>query len=165
MVLLLHEYANPQLYVQVEMLLKVAAYGWLEYWSSKWDRFDFTIVIIMTIDAGLSLSSGQHNISALTFLRAQKLLRLLRLTRMVKAFKLMQGLNHLVQAVIKSLGAMAQVAALIFLVFFIYAYIGTLFFGKVKRGCVLHARLHVVFITGPVSVVGACDASSATVPV
>lgn len=54
----------------------------------------------------------------------------------VKALKTFRSIMHLLVAIKRSLSAIVQVFMLILVVFFMFAYMGVLLFGKVKRGCV-----------------------------
>ena len=96
--------------VQVEFLLKVIGFGWIEYWSDPWNRFDFFNVLSAILDVAAILLESSF-VSVFKVVRARKLFRVLRITRTVKMLKVMQGISHLVTAVYKSLGAMAQVWA------------------------------------------------------
>ena len=107
-----------------EMVLKITALGFKEYWSSSWNRFDFFIVMGSIVDLSFSFLSA-------SFVR---LIRLFRVSRMFRLIKSLKGLKSLFQTLLVSLPAFWNVGALVLLLFFIYSYIGVFLFGTTKRG-------------------------------
>ena len=108
----------------LEAVLKIAALGFKEYWHSRWNRFDFIIVLGSIADLSSSFLSA-------SFVR---LVRLFRISRMFRLIKSLKGLKNLFDTLIVSLPAFWNVGALLLLLFFIFSYIGVLFFGTTVRG-------------------------------
>jgi Ion transport protein len=71
------------IFAQVELLLKVIALGWKEYWSSGWNKLDCFLVSLSVVDLAFSYLQSSF-LRVVKVLKAQKLLRLLRMTRMVR---------------------------------------------------------------------------------
>jgi hypothetical protein len=119
--------------VQVELLIKLIGLGWKEYWASNWNKLDIFLVALSVLDLALSYLQSSF-LRIIKVLKAQKLLRLLRVTRMAKALKTLRSIFHLLIAIQRSVAAILQVFALVVLIFFMFAYVGVLLFGSVKRG-------------------------------
>jgi Ion transport protein len=132
----------------MELAIKVTGLGWKEYWASGWNKLDFFLVTLSVVDIAFAyLESSVLRI--VKVLKAQKLLRLLRMTRMAKALKTMKSMLHLLSAIRDSLGAILQVVALILVIFFMFAYMGVLLFGTVKRGCDFEQRQRIEACSEP----------------
>ncbi|GIL55074.1 hypothetical protein Vafri_10591, partial [Volvox africanus] len=110
----------------LEALLKLYGLGSRTYFADPWNKFDFVVVVSGLVEVALSfLHTGYVRV-----LRVFRLQRLLRLTRLVRKSK---GVKTLFQALVMSLPAFGNVGALIGLIFFMWAYVGVLLFGRVRR--------------------------------
>ena len=67
----------------MELIVKVAGLGWKEYWSSGWNKLDFSLVMLSVVDIAFAYLESSV-LRLVKVLKAQKLLRLLRVTRMVR---------------------------------------------------------------------------------
>jgi hypothetical protein len=108
----------------LEAAVKMTAFGFREYWTSGWNRFDLCVVAGAVVDAVTRDSDGA-------------VARLVRLFRVARAFRLVkhaEGLRSLLSTLVTSLPAFWNVGALVLLLFFIYAYVGVLTFGSTRRG-------------------------------
>lgn len=96
----------------IELLLKLFAYR-LSFFRSGWNNFDFAIVTIALVPA-----AGPFSV-----LRALRILRVLRL------FSVVPSMRKVVQSLLMALPGMGSVAGVLFLIFYIFAVLGTQFFG------------------------------------
>ncbi len=72
-----------------EALLKIARDGWARYWSSAWNRFDFTVVVLSLP----ALLGPFFDVSQFAFVL---ILRLGRLFRLFRVLRFIPNLDHLV---------------------------------------------------------------------
>ncbi|MEJ1270186.1 hypothetical protein NN561_001007 [Cricetulus griseus] len=121
----------------LECVLKVIAFGFLNYFRDTWNIFDFITVIgsiteIILTDSKLVNTSG-FNMSFLKLFRAARLIRLLR-----------QGytIRILLWTFVQSFKALPYVCLLIAMLFFIYAIIGMQVFGNIKLDEESHINRH-----------------------
>ena len=98
--------------VQMEMAIKIAGFGWRQYWASSWNKLDFSLVLLSVVDIAFSYLEASF-LRILKVLKAQKMLRLLRMTRMAKALKTMRSMLQLLGAIRESVGAILQVLLLV----------------------------------------------------
>lgn len=108
----------------VEMVLKIAGYGFKYYWHVNWNKFDFVIVI-------MSLAAMEEDlISQLNFnVTALRIIRVSRLLRMVKTS---EGLRSLLKTLYMSLGNILNTASLLTLILFTFTVAGMSLFGEIK---------------------------------
>ncbi|WP_053361181.1 ion transporter [Bacillus sp. FJAT-27251] len=99
-----------------ELLLKITGLGFKDYFSERWNVFDFTIVVASLI------------FYTTPFVSVLRLIRVLRLFRMIPAIP---ALRKIIDSLIKSLPALGGILGLSVLIFSIYAIIGTTFFREV----------------------------------
>uniref|UniRef100_A0A8C4SBA8 Voltage-dependent R-type calcium channel subunit alpha-1E-like n=1 Tax=Erpetoichthys calabaricus TaxID=27687 RepID=A0A8C4SBA8_ERPCA len=109
----------------LECILKIIAFGFLNYFRDTWNIFDFITVIgsiteIILTDTKLS---RKFNMSFLKLFRAARLIKLLR-----------QGytIRILLWTFVQSFKALPYVCLLIAMLFFIYAIIGMQVFGNIE---------------------------------
>lgn len=107
-----------------EFTVKLAGFGFKEYFADPWNTFDFVIVIGSFLDIAMAnlLEGGGASIS---------MLRLFRALRLVKLLAKGESIRQLLYTFIKSFQALPYVALLIALVFFIYGVVGMQVFGKI----------------------------------
>nr|AEJ87268.1 voltage operated calcium channel Cav1B [Dugesia japonica] len=116
----------------VEFVLKLAAFGFKNYFSDAWNVFDFIIVLGSFID----IIYDHVNVTSNSPHRGDKLIsinffRLFRVMRLVKLLSRGEGIRTLLWTFVKSFQALPYVALLIVMLFFIYAVIGMQMFGKI----------------------------------
>lgn len=121
----------------LECVLKIIAFGFLNYFRDTWNIFDFITVIgsiteIILTDSKLVNTSG-FNMSFLKLFRAARLIKLLR-----------QGytIRILLWTFVQSFKALPYVCLLIAMLFFIYAIIGMQVFGNIKLDDESHINRH-----------------------
>eukprot|EP00049_Salpingoeca_infusionum_P014061 m.261974 g.261974 ORF g.261974 m.261974 type:complete len:2012 (+) comp15585_c0_seq2:444-6479(+) len=110
----------------LEAILKLLAYK-LHYFSSGWNTFDFSIVVVSVVGMVFDLVSTSFPISP-TILRVLRILRVVRILRVIRAA---QGIRDLLLTLLLTLPALFNVATLLFLIMFIFAILGMSAFGNV----------------------------------
>ncbi|XP_073724142.1 voltage-dependent R-type calcium channel subunit alpha-1E isoform X2 [Misgurnus anguillicaudatus] len=110
----------------VECVLKILAFGLVNYFRDTWNIFDFITVlgsITEILVDQFSQKAGPFNMSFLKLFRAARLIKLLR-----------QGytIRILLWTFVQSFKALPYVCLLIAMLFFIYAIIGMQVFGNIK---------------------------------
>ncbi|XP_071897668.1 voltage-dependent R-type calcium channel subunit alpha-1E isoform X6 [Anas platyrhynchos] len=121
----------------LECVLKIIAFGFLNYFRDTWNIFDFITVIgsiteIILTDTKL-VNTSSFNMSFLKLFRAARLIKLLR-----------QGytIRILLWTFVQSFKALPYVCLLIAMLFFIYAIIGMQVFGNIKLDEESHINRH-----------------------
>jgi len=105
-----------------EMILKLIAFGPVQYINDAWNIFDGFIVlgsIMMLFFSGGTIAS---------------IGRAFRIVRLMKIVKRAKGLKTLFNTMLTSLPSMCNISLLMFLLYFVYAVIGTTLFGLTKYG-------------------------------
>uniref|UniRef100_A0A8C2YHV2 Voltage-dependent R-type calcium channel subunit alpha n=1 Tax=Coturnix japonica TaxID=93934 RepID=A0A8C2YHV2_COTJA len=119
----------------LECVLKIIAFGFLNYFRDTWNIFDFITVIgsITEIILTDTKVTGSFNMSFLKLFRAARLIKLLR-----------QGytIRILLWTFVQSFKALPYVCLLIAMLFFIYAIIGMQVFGNIKLDEESHINRH-----------------------
>uniref|UniRef100_A0A8C7TYN0 Voltage-dependent N-type calcium channel subunit alpha-1B n=1 Tax=Oncorhynchus mykiss TaxID=8022 RepID=A0A8C7TYN0_ONCMY len=110
----------------LECILKIIAFGPLNYLKAAWNVFDFVTVLGSITDilvTEIKVSSALINLSFLRLFRAARLIKLLR-----------QGytIRILLWTFVQSFKALPYVCLLIAMLFFIYAIIGMQVFGNIE---------------------------------
>jgi hypothetical protein len=112
----------------VELILKLVALDF-QYFTSSWNNFDFSIVMLSIID--IVLSNIGNSISFLKvgpqFARVLRVLRVSRLFKLMKA-KQLQGINKIFKTLIFSLPSLLNVLVLMMLIYFIFAVLAVFLF-------------------------------------
>uniref|UniRef100_A0AAY4DQF7 Voltage-dependent calcium channel alpha-1 subunit IQ domain-containing protein n=1 Tax=Denticeps clupeoides TaxID=299321 RepID=A0AAY4DQF7_9TELE len=119
----------------MECVLKIMAFGFLNYFRDTWNIFDF-ITVLGSITEIVSINT--FNMSFLKLFRAARLIKLLR-----------QGytIRILLWTFVQSFKALPYVCLLIAMLFFIYAIIGMQVFGNIKLNDESHINQHNNFKT------------------
>uniref|UniRef100_A0A6I8NMN1 Voltage-dependent R-type calcium channel subunit alpha n=1 Tax=Ornithorhynchus anatinus TaxID=9258 RepID=A0A6I8NMN1_ORNAN len=118
----------------LECVLKIIAFGFLNYFRDTWNIFDFITVIGSITEIILTDSKVRSfNMSFLKLFRAARLIKLLR-----------QGytIRILLWTFVQSFKALPYVCLLIAMLFFIYAIIGMQVFGNIKLDEESHINRH-----------------------
>lgn len=108
-------------YFLFEALLKISRDGWAAYWSSNWNRFDFTVVVL-SLPALLGPLLDLQQFAFVLILRLGRLFRLFRVLRFIP------NLDHLVLGVRRALRASVGVFLALMLINLILAVMATLMF-------------------------------------
>ncbi|XP_038571832.1 voltage-dependent R-type calcium channel subunit alpha-1E isoform X1 [Micropterus salmoides] len=119
----------------IECVLKIMAFGFLNYFRDTWNIFDFITVLGSITENVVDL---QSDMSFLKLFRAARLIKLLR-----------QGytIRILLWTFVQSFKALPYVCLLIAMLFFIYAIIGMQVFGNIKLNDKTHITQHNNFKT------------------
>ncbi|XP_044054404.1 voltage-dependent R-type calcium channel subunit alpha-1E isoform X4 [Siniperca chuatsi] len=123
----------------VECVLKIMAFGFLNYFRDTWNIFDFITVLGSITEIVVDLQFvDTFNMSFLKLFRAARLIKLLR-----------QGytIRILLWTFVQSFKALPYVCLLIAMLFFIYAIIGMQVFGNIKLNDKTHITQHNNFKT------------------
>uniref|UniRef100_A0A8B9W4S0 Voltage-dependent R-type calcium channel subunit alpha n=1 Tax=Anas zonorhyncha TaxID=75864 RepID=A0A8B9W4S0_9AVES len=120
----------------LECVLKIIAFGFLNYFRDTWNIFDFITVIgsiteIILTDTKVTGWAG--------FL---KLFRLFRAARLIKLLRQGYTIRILLWTFVQSFKALPYVCLLIAMLFFIYAIIGMQVFGNIKLDEESHINRH-----------------------
>ncbi|XP_038859124.1 voltage-dependent R-type calcium channel subunit alpha-1E-like [Salvelinus namaycush] len=123
----------------LECILKIMAFGFVNYFRDTWNIFDFITVLGSITEIIVDLQSiNTFNMSFLKLFRAARLIKLLR-----------QGytIRILLWTFVQSFKALPYVCLLIAMLFFIYAIIGMQVFGNIKLNDENHINQHNNFKT------------------
>ncbi|XP_073727831.1 voltage-dependent R-type calcium channel subunit alpha-1E [Misgurnus anguillicaudatus] len=123
----------------LECILKILAFGVINYFRDTWNIFDFITVLGSITEIVVDLQSvNTINMSFLKLFRAARLIKLLR-----------QGytIRILLWTFVQSFKALPYVCLLIAMLFFIYAIIGMQVFGNIKLNDETHINQHNNFKT------------------
>uniref|UniRef100_A0A8C2I1U2 Calcium channel, voltage-dependent, R type, alpha 1E subunit b n=1 Tax=Cyprinus carpio TaxID=7962 RepID=A0A8C2I1U2_CYPCA len=123
----------------LECILKIFAFGFMNYFRDTWNIFDFITVLGSITEIVVDLQSlNTINMSFLKLFRAARLIKLLR-----------QGytIRILLWTFVQSFKALPYVCLLIAMLFFIYAIIGMQVFGNIKLNDESHINQHTNFKT------------------
>ncbi|XP_037132429.1 voltage-dependent R-type calcium channel subunit alpha-1E-like isoform X4 [Syngnathus acus] len=123
----------------LECILKIMAFGLLNYFRDTWNIFDFITVLGSITEIVVDLQSmNSINMSFLKLFRTARLIKLLR-----------QGytIRILLWTFVQSFKALPYVCLLIAMLFFIYAIIGMQVFGNIKLNDESHINQHNNFKT------------------
>ncbi|XP_075877649.1 voltage-dependent R-type calcium channel subunit alpha-1E-like isoform X4 [Nelusetta ayraudi] len=123
----------------LECILKIMAFGLVNYFRDTWNIFDFITVLGSITEIIVDLQSvNTINMSFLKLFRAARLIKLLR-----------QGytIRILLWTFVQSFKALPYVCLLIAMLFFIYAIIGMQVFGNIKLNDESHINQHNNFKT------------------
>ncbi|XP_065812078.1 voltage-dependent R-type calcium channel subunit alpha-1E [Labrus bergylta] len=123
----------------IECVLKIMAFGLLNYFRDTWNIFDFITVLGSITEIVVDLQFvDTFNMSFLKLFRAARLIKLLR-----------QGytIRILLWTFVQSFKALPYVCLLIAMLFFIYAIIGMQVFGNIKLNDNTHITQHNNFKT------------------
>lgn len=109
----------------IEAVLKLLAFGIINYFRQLWNLFDFSVLVL----TGISMVMTLLNYGSLGSMTT--LLRILRIGRIFRLVEKAKSLRIIFTTLIASLPALANVASLVMLIFFIYAVVGVQLFAKV----------------------------------
>jgi len=107
----------------LEAALKVRLRGWAGYWSSNWNRFDLTLVVLSSPVLLAPMADFRH-FAVVLVLRLGRLFRLFRLLRFIP------NRDHLLAGIRRSLRAAVGVALALALLNFILGLGATILFSK-----------------------------------
>ncbi|XP_016404875.1 voltage-dependent P/Q-type calcium channel subunit alpha-1A-like [Sinocyclocheilus rhinocerous] len=108
----------------MECILKIIAFGVLNYFKDAWNIFD-CVTVLGSITDILVTELGMNNFINLSFLR------LFRAARLIKLLRQGETIRILLWTFVQSFKALPYVCLLIAMLFFIYAIIGMQLFGNI----------------------------------
>ncbi|XP_028910161.1 voltage-dependent N-type calcium channel subunit alpha-1B isoform X4 [Ornithorhynchus anatinus] len=109
----------------MECVLKIIAFGVLNYFRDAWNVFDFVTVLGSITDILVTEIADTNNFINLSFLR------LFRAARLIKLLRQGYTIRILLWTFVQSFKALPYVCLLIAMLFFIYAIIGMQVFGNI----------------------------------
>ena len=111
----------------VECIIKILAYGPEGYFHTKWNRFDFLVVVVSILDIifGNVLKVNYKFLQTFQVVRILKVTRILRIFRLIKIIK---GLDKVLETLSWSLSALANVLILMIILYGIFAVLGCYFY-------------------------------------
>jgi uncharacterized membrane protein YgcG len=125
----------------VEALIKVIGLGRRGYWTSYWNRFDATVVLVT--DAALVLDW----FDLLDIGAGPIVVRALRVARVAQLARRAAALRKLFATLLLTLPSLANIGSLLFLMYYVFAVIGVRLFARLKLG--EHITAHANFRTFP----------------
>lgn len=101
-----------------EVVFKLWALYPKQYFSSRWNKFDFVVVMVSFLGIAIDNVGADLALNP-TILRVLRIVRIFRILRAFRIFKAAQGLQNLVRTLLRSLNAVGNLAALLLLLFFV----------------------------------------------
>ncbi|XP_030647627.1 voltage-dependent R-type calcium channel subunit alpha-1E [Chanos chanos] len=123
----------------LECILKIMAFGFMNYFRDTWNIFDFITVLGSITEIVVDLQSV--NVINMSFLK------LFRTARLIKLLRQGYTIRILLWTFVQSFKALPYVCLLIAMLFFIYAIIGMQVFGNIKLNDESHINQHNNFKT------------------
>lgn len=120
----------------IEATLKLIAYGF-NYFKSKWNIFDFVVVIAGLIDITLDSQSSSPLRLLRTGPQIVRVFRIFRVSRLFRIFKFLKTLQNLMLIINHTLPAILTVMCMLLMFIFIYSVIGVLLFSDLSTGEVI----------------------------
>ena len=109
----------------VECILKIVSMGFKEYISDGWNKLDFSVVMLSTLDAGLRMC---ESCSSYAWVKVFRVARVLRPLRVARRF---DNIRIIVDALLSAIGGVAAVLALAIFIYLVFAVLGlNMFAGK-----------------------------------
>jgi len=119
----------------IECFLKILELGFINYIKNRWNKLDFTIVILSVFDIFFEYVIGNSSDSIIR--QGPQIIRIFRIVRVVRLLKLikrLESLKKILESLIISLPDILNVALLLFLFYYIYAVLGVFLFKDIKSG-------------------------------
>jgi len=101
-----------------ELIIKLVANGFKFYFKNKFNCFDFIVVVISTIDLGLSFGNGNFGLSVIRTLRIFRLLRVFKLAKVWTSF------SYLIATVATTISKLTVMMVLVLFFWFTYSIVG-----------------------------------------
>jgi hypothetical protein len=116
----------------VEMILKLIALGWRQYFMVSWNRFDFTLSMMSIIDLFLANLSNIKSLKI--YPQLARILKILRVTRLFKIMKSkkFEGIKMIIRTLVFAFPALINVLMLLLLIYFLYSILGCFLFNDAK---------------------------------
>uniref|UniRef100_A0A673K1G6 Voltage-dependent calcium channel type A subunit alpha-1 n=1 Tax=Sinocyclocheilus rhinocerous TaxID=307959 RepID=A0A673K1G6_9TELE len=124
----------------LECILKIFAFGFINYFRDTWNIFDFITVLG-------SITEIVVDLQVVIFTTSKHFLKLFRAARLIKLLRQGYTIRILLWTFVQSFKALPYVCLLIAMLFFIYAIIGMQVFGNIKLNDESHINQHNNFKT------------------
>lgn len=118
----------------IEIILKMLSFGAQNYFRSRWNIFDFCVVICAYIDIIASSNASLDNRFLRTGPQIFRIFRIFRVSRLLRIFKPLKSLHNLLAIVEHSLPSILSVVSFLILNIFIFSIIGVFLFNEVHEG-------------------------------
>jgi voltage-dependent calcium channel L type alpha-1D len=113
----------------IELVLKLLAWGFTQYFSDRWNKLD--AFVVATSDFVYILETAIKNFNAPINPNLVRILRLVKILRVLRVLSRGKEVIFLIETLLYSFPAIANVAALWLLVIFIYTVIGVSLYGEI----------------------------------
>jgi voltage-dependent calcium channel L type alpha-1D len=110
----------------VEAALRIISHG-RAYFCSKWNRFDFSIVLGLIIGFVLKLTIADRGLVG----SISSIISLMRIGRLVRLIRLVKSLRTIANSLVTATPGILNVGGLLILLFYIYSIIGMQLYGTV----------------------------------
>lgn len=124
-----------------EAAIKIIAISWAEYWMRGWNRLDFVLVALSTVDliiiSNISTTDMDGSFNSRATVRAMGALRVLRVVRLVRKSRQVMQLLEMMR---DSAGYFANALLVYLVIMIMFAILAMNLFGTVQRGSYFHDR-------------------------
>lgn len=117
----------------LEVVLKIAAFGWREYFQSYWNSFDFSITVLCCVEIFLTYAHFMHHTAlhgTLTTYVSGDFVAMMRLFRLARLGRIFPQLRVLARSFLYSVQALGWIVAAAMLWFYLCACFCTVFLGR-----------------------------------
>lgn len=124
----------------IEFVLKSIGYGWTDYISNGWNKFDFFLVCTSIIDILMDFGALP---SAGPLIGVLRVFRIFRVARMMRLAKHLTAIRKMASVLLVSLPSIMNVGSILLLFYFMFGVLGCSFFKEVAQdgdGVTRHAN-------------------------
>lgn len=121
-----------------ETLLKILGFGFLGFFHDDWNKFEFFIIITISIDIFVFMHFESIFISVQYIVRVIKGMRALKLIRLLKVFGRVKSVQKLLQTLKLSLPMVLNISGVLMLIYYLFVIFGCIYFKHVKEGEIIN---------------------------
>lgn len=114
----------------IEMILKIGKFGWKQYWSSNWNRFDFVITISSIPSLATIFLASSGTLQGLSLIMVFRTLRIIRIFKSVRIIKFIPGVSKILQGIKRAVKASYFVVFCFGIFLFVASMLSCGLFGK-----------------------------------